>query len=188
MVNTRWLRLLPLLIVPVCLLFWITHESPPPTPLLQAALKAYRRNHTEVHNKRYIALIDYTKPIFAKRLWVVEVTTGKTMLSSHVSHALNSGILYATKLSNVAGSEMSCAGSFVTQHTYEGRYGHSLRVRGLEKGNSNTLRRNIVFHPNWLPFSRGCWMTTPRINSTLINLISGGAFVYVSVDSVAPVD
>ena len=110
-----------------------------------------RREH-----HRYVTLIDYTKPVVVKRLWVVELTTGRTVLTSHVFHALNSGLFYATKLSNVEGSEMSCVGSFVTQATYQGRFGYSLRVQGLDAKNSNTLRRSIVFHSSLIPiYSQG---------------------------------
>lgn len=161
---------------------WINHDSEPPAALLQAAFNACRKNTSAVSNQRYITVIDYTKPVVVKRLWVVERATGKTVLTSHVSHALNSGLLYATKFSNVEGSEMSCAGSFVTQTTYSGKFGYSLHVRGLNDTNSNTLRRSIVFHPHPIPiYSQGCWMTAPATNRQLINLIKGGSFVYVAL-------
>lgn len=77
---------------------------------------------------------------------------------------------------------MSCVGSFVTQASYTGRSGYSLRVKGLDTGNSNTLRRSIVFHPCVLPLhSHGYWMTTPATNQTLINLIKGKSFCYVFI-------
>jgi len=179
--RAKWIWLLAMVIVPVSLLVWASKDSRPPTALLQAALKSSRRNKAQVANKHYLTVIDYTKPVLVKRLWVVELATGKTVLSSHVSHALNSGLLYATNFSNVEGSEMSCSGSFVTQATYQGRFGYSLRVQGLDAENSNTGRRSIVFHPSPIPlYSHGCWMTTPATNQALINLIKGGSFVYVT--------
>ena len=162
-------------------LFWVTSNSKPPNALLQTALKSYRHHKSAVSNHRYVTLIDYTKPVVVKRLWVVELTTGRTVLTSHVSHALNSGLLYATKLSNVEGSKKSCVGSFVTQTTYTGRFGYSLLVKGLDAQNSNILLRSIVFHPSPLPlYSQGCWMTTPTTNRKLINLIKGSSFFYVA--------
>jgi hypothetical protein len=97
---------------------------------------------------------------------------------------LKSGLLYATKQTNIVGSEKSCVGSFVTRSAYTGRWGYSLRVQGLDESNCNTLRRSIVFHPSPSPllgWSRGCWMTSPASNRTLINLIAGGSFVYVTI-------
>lgn len=178
--KTGLLALVGMFLLPF--LIWVTKDSQPPTALLQAALKSYRRNQLQVANKRYLTVIDYTKPVLMKRLWVVDLATEKIMLNSHVSHAFNSGLLYATNFSNAEGSEMSCVGSFVTQAAYTGRFGYSLRVKGLDVGNSNTLRRSIVFHPHPIPFfSRGCWMTTPATNQALINLINGGSFVYVTM-------
>lgn len=181
MTRKKWLLAVAgVLLVPF--LLWFTSDSPPPPALLQVALRAYQLNKSAVSNQRYITVIDYTKPVVVKRLWVVERATGKTVLTSHVSHALNSGLLYATKFSNVEGSEMSCAGSFVTQTTYSGKFGYSLHVRGLNDTNSNTLRRSIVFHPHPIPiYSQGCWMTASATNRQLINLIKGGSFVYVAL-------
>lgn len=166
----------------VSLFIWVTGDSILPPSMLQAAMRSYRRNESQVANTRYVTIIDYTKPVVVKRLWVIEVATGKVVLNSHVSHARNSGLLYASKLSSIEGSEMSCAGNFVTQDTYKGRFGYSLRVIGLDAGNSNTLRRNIVFHPHPVPiFSQGCWMTAPATNRRLIDLIKGGSLVYVAL-------
>jgi len=164
------------------MLVWATYNFPPPARLLRTARLFYWRNESHIANKRYVTIIDYTKPVLVKRLWVVEFNTGKVIFSSHVSHAYASGLLYATKLSNAEDSEKSCNGSFVTRSTYVGRWGYALRVQGLESGNSNTLRRDIVFHACPLPvWSKGCWMTTSATNRTLINLIKGGSFVYVTI-------
>ena len=181
MTRKKWiLAVVGVLLVPF--LLWLTSDSLPPPALLRAALRSYQRNQSAVANQRYVTLIDYTKPVVVKRLWVVERATGKVVLSSHVSHAFKSGLLYASKLSNVEGSQMSCVGSFVTQTTYQGRFGYSLHVKGLDTDNSNTLLRHIVFHPHPIPiWSQGCWMTAPATNRQLINLIKGGSFVYVAL-------
>lgn len=179
---TKKTRLLVSAAIIVPVLVWASKDTSPPAGLLQSALTHYQFNKSVVFNQRYITLIDYSKPLLVKRLWVVELATGKTVLTSHVSHAFNSGLLYATEFSNVEGSEMSCAGSFVTQTTYTGKFGYSLHVRGLDAENSNTLRRSIVFHPHQMPiYSQGCWMTAPATNRKLINLIKGGSFVYVAL-------
>ena len=166
----------------VSLLICAFKDTGPPIALLQAALKSCWRNKAQVANNCYLTVIDYTKPVLTKRLWVLELATGKTVLSSHVSNARNSGLLHATDFSNVEGSKMSCSGSFVTQATYQGRFGYSLRVQGLDAKNSNTLRRSIVFHSSLIPiYSQGCWMTMPSTNNKLIDLIKNGSVVYVAI-------
>lgn len=177
----RKIWLLAMVVGSVSMLVWVTNDSKPPIALLNAAIKSYRRNETEVANKRYLTLIDYTKPIFVKRLWVVELATRRTVLNSHVSHAWKSGLIFPEEFSNAKGSEKSCLGSFITQTTYRGRFGYSLRVKGIDAENSNTLNRSIVFHPSLLPFySQGCWMTTSPTNLKLINLIKDNSFLYVA--------
>ena len=162
------------------LLAWASVEPSPPAALVREARLAYRRNSSAVKNPRYLTLIDYTKPIFVPRLWVIDITTGAAVLTCRVSHALSSGFIYPDELSNEEGSQKSCAGSFVTRETYHGKFGASLRVVGLDPGNSRALRRHIVFHENLLPYSRGCWMTLPATNRRLLALTKGGTFVYVA--------
>jgi hypothetical protein len=53
-----------------------------------------------VKNTKYAVLIDYSKSIFSKRLFVVDIKNKKIILTSVVSHAKNSGLQYATKFSN----------------------------------------------------------------------------------------
>lgn len=126
-------------------------------------------------------LIDYDLPFTAIRLWVLD-RTGKVIAGSHVSHAWKSGMLRATTFSNRPGSNLSSIGSYRTaRRTYEGKYGHSLRVHGLDRGvNDNALRRAIVFHPaGYLTHSLGCFMLPDERVPAIVDLIAGGSFVYV---------
>ena len=56
-----------------------------------------------VKNTKYVVLIDYSKSILSDRLFVVDVQNKKIVLISTVSHALKSGLQYATKFSNMEG-------------------------------------------------------------------------------------
>ena len=101
------------------------------------------------------------------------------VLRARVSHAWNSGPVYATRFSDVNGSRCSSRGVFLTEETFDGRFGPSLRVRGLSPGvNGNARRRAIIFHPG-LTYSAGCFMTAPDVNGRLIPLIRGGSLVAV---------
>jgi hypothetical protein len=136
-----------------------------------------------VKNSKYMVLIDYSKSILSDRLFVVDIKNKKIILTSVVSHAKNSGLLYATKFSNSEGTLMSCLGAFETKSTYYGQFGYSLIVKGLDKGiNSNAEPRKIIFHSakkmktKW---SWGCFATPEETNNNLINLIKNGCLVYV---------
>lgn len=158
----------------------LANAGPAPGKVAEAR-RAYQQHALQVKNTRYLALIDYSKPIFATRLWVIDLTTGKPVLSAHVAHAFKSGLLYASRFSNVNGSKKSCAGSFLTfPDSYVGRYGPAMRVTGLDPGNDQASARAIVFHPTRYPYTWGCFATTASTNVKLIDLLKGGAFVYVA--------
>lgn len=134
-----------------------------------------------VRNKKYGILIDYGLPAFMKRLWVIDLESGGTVIHTHVSHAIRSGVLFPTDLSNRPNTGKSCGGSFVTLGSYQGKYGLGMRIEGLERGvNHNARKRAIVFHPSLgRTWSAGCFMTREEINEEIIDLTKGGAFLYV---------
>jgi hypothetical protein len=136
-----------------------------------------------VKSSKYVVLIDYSKSIFSKRLFVVDVKAEKIILTSTVSHAFKSGLQYATKFSNKEGTLMSCIGAFETSSTYYGQFGYSLILKGLDKGiNSNAEQRKIIFHSSKkmkTKWSWGCFATPEEINIKLIDLIKNGCLVYV---------
>ena len=133
--------------------------------------------------KDYAIVIDYTKNILAKRLYVIDMKTGETVMSSRVSHAYNSGKLYATCFSNTGGTNISSRGNFITLGTRMGRFGYSMQVKGLDSGvNSNATSRAIIFHSDTKMrtiWSHGCFATDEETNSSLIDLTKGGCLVCV---------
>jgi hypothetical protein len=133
-------------------------------------------------NKNYVVFIDYSKPISEERLYVIDMNTSETILTTKVAHGINSGKEYATKFSNVNKSLKSSLGVYVTQETYYGHFGYSLRVNGLDKTNSNARYRKIIFHSNTkmrTKWSWGCFSTDEKINKKLIDIIKNGCLVYV---------
>jgi hypothetical protein len=133
--------------------------------------------------KDYVIVIDYTKNILSERLFVINTKTKKTVISSNVSHAFNSGLMYATDFSNDFGSEKSCCGTFITKGAYNGSFGYSMVIGGLDKGvNDNAENRKIVFHSDekmQTKWSLGCFATPKDINEQIINLTKGGCLVIV---------
>ena len=150
--------------------------------LLLRAEQAWLAQRGAITNTSYLTIVDYRKSLLQTRLYVVDRTSRKVVLASRVSHALNSGLLYANSFSNEDGSRKSCIGSFITQDIYQGKFGFSLRVRGVSPENNNALARHIIFHTDpGYRFSAGCWMTDAATNRRLINLIKGGSLVLVSI-------
>jgi len=154
----------------------------PRSIVIGKAKESFKKFRRRVKNKSIITIIDYDISRRQDRLWVIDMKTNKILLQSKVSHAGNSGNLYADIFSNKPNSNTSSKGSFVTvKKPFDGKYGYSLRVKGLEKGvNHNALRRGIIFHPNnGSTWSYGCFMTDNGFNDELIDTIVGGTFVYV---------
>lgn len=153
----------------------------PDNKLIKTAKHMQRKHIKKLKIKDRLVIIDYSLPVFKKRLWVINPRTNKILFHSHVGHAGSSGIIYATNFSNVPHSNKSSVGSFLTLHTYNGKFGYSLNVKGLERGvNNNAHRRRIIFHKmNNKPWSLGCFTIPQKDVRKLINMIKGRTFVYV---------
>ena len=151
------------------------------------------RSHWKaIRNKRYLTIIDYSKPSSVKRMYVIDIKTGRVE-KFLVSHGKNSGWAYATAFSNRSQSCESCRGFFVTGRKYSGKHGIALQLHGLEKGvNDNALRRGIVMHgANYVNMrsvilnggrlgrSLGCPAIPPEVAESVINRIKGGSLVYI---------
>ena len=171
-----------LIVIGVLFLGWhSTYSSLDPT-LLRKATQEYVARKYKLSNRRYLTIINYNLDILQPRLFVYDMESKQIVLTTHVSHAWGSGLLYATSFSNMLGSEKSCYGTFLTeQQSYQGNFGRALRIEGLSNEiNNQALARAVVFHadPGYL-FSKGCFMTRTTVNDRLISLIKGHSLVVV---------
>jgi hypothetical protein len=138
-----------------------------------------------------LTVIDYSLPSSQPRLWVLDLARGKVLYHELVAHGAGSGDLYATRFSNVNDSRQTSLGLFLTEGTYEGGNGYSLRLRGLDAGiNDKAEVRNIVMHGAWYvsddhiqQFGRigrswGCPALPAEEAPRVIDAIKGGSFIY----------
>lgn len=143
-----------------------------------------------INNKQYVTVIDYSLPSTDKRLWVLDVKNQTVVYNTYVAHGKNSGTNYATQFSNNPRSRESSIGVYVTEGTYIGHNGNSLRLAGLDKGfNDRAESRGIVMHPasyvdeniieNYgrLGTSWGCPALNPEAAQPIINTIKGGSLI-----------
>lgn len=104
----------------------------------------------EVAASSRLAVIDYSQPSTAKRLWVFDMRDGSLLFNEYVAHGQGSGDNYARRFSNRENSHQTSLGLFRTAETYIGGNGYSLRLDGLEPGyNDNARARAIVMHGAW---------------------------------------
>ena len=158
---------------------------------LMAALAAYRRTRTLGYDPRQIlTVVDYVKSSAEPRLWVFDMKRNKLLYKTWVSHGTKSGQQYARYFSNTVDSHASSLGVMLTGDTYEGEFGYSMDLYGLERGfNDKVYERRIIMHP--APYvdakmaaqfqqvgrSHGCLAVSHEISKKLINLIKGGTIV-----------
>jgi hypothetical protein len=117
--------------------------------VLELALESQRTALGEglVHDPTTLTVIDYSRPSTERRLFVFDLEERRLVFEELVAHGRNSGEQMATRFSNANSSNMTSLGLFVTQETYVGEHGTSLRLEGLEPGfNDRARERAIVVH------------------------------------------
>lgn len=153
------------------------------------ALTGYQK--IKNRKKEVLTIIDFSKASTKKRLAVIDMEQKKVLYTSVVAHGRNSGGNYATSFSNKNGSYKSSLGFYLTNETYQGSNGYSLRLDGLEKGvNDNARQRAIVMHgaayahpstarTGRLGRSFGCPAVPPALTKPIINAIKGGSVMFI---------
>ncbi|ASQ46155.1 murein L,D-transpeptidase catalytic domain family protein [Legionella clemsonensis] len=103
-----------------------------------------------VPHNNILTIIDYSLPSSEKRLWVFDMDKKKLLFHTYVSHGIRSGSLETNYFSNKHNSKASSIGVYLTDSTYYGRDGLSLKLTGLDKGfNDNATSRYVVMHGGW---------------------------------------
>lgn len=159
-----------------------------PEKPLQLALKQYDtyKKAGKLGNSRYLSVIDFSLHADKKRFFLINMQSGavEALLTSHGlgSDANNDG--YADKFSNTNGSKMTSLGFYLTDETYDGSNGFSLRLDGLNASNSNARARAIVVHPadyvntSHVGRSWGCPALQPSVSSRVIKSIQAGSLLF----------
>lgn len=158
------------------------------------AMKGFRylNKANLITKKNIVSIIDFSKPSTQKRLYVIDVSSGKILFNTWVAHGHNSGNEYASQFSNSPESHQSSLGFYITLGTYTGGHGYSLRLKGCEKGiNDNAYERAIVVHGadyvgNGFINSRGvpgrsygCPAIPNEISKEIIDVIKGGSCLFL---------
>lgn len=146
----------------------------------------YAQERIKTYNpqrKDLVIVIDYRKNILKERLFLLNMKTNEIILSSRVSHAWNSGVLYPNDMSNIPETNKTSGGNFLTLGTKFGAFGYSMIIKGLDQGiNNNAQNRHIIFHSDAkMPtiWSNGCFATSEKTNKALIDLTKNGVLVCV---------
>lgn len=100
-------------------------------------------------NPQYVAIVDYSAPSTKKRFYLINLRTG-SVEKYYTSHGVGSGRSdYAYRFSNRKDSRQTSLGFYLTGEVYQGSYGKTLRMYGLQRSNDQAYNRDIVMHGAW---------------------------------------
>lgn len=160
-------------------------------PQLFNRAKAALDQH-QIYARDSIGIVDFSKPSSDLRFHVVNLASGNVD-SYRVAHGRGSDPNHSgwlERFSNDFGSYATSNGTYVTTEYYDGKYGLSLRVRGLDWSNNNAEARAIVIHNAWyaeddmiplhgqLGRSEGCFAMSRKNQYEVMSKLAGGRMIY----------
>ena len=160
-------------------------------PQLLAKAKAALNQH-RIAARDSIGVVDFSMPSSEPRFHVVDLMSGKVD-SYRVAHGRGSDpdhSGFVEKFSNEFHSFASSSGTYTTADYYDGKYGLSMKVRGLDWSNYNAEPRAIVIHNAWyaeddmialhgkLGRSEGCFAMSRENQYAVMRKLAGGRMIY----------
>jgi len=122
--------------------------SPRERALFKIASDELARAGDAIWKRDIVGIADYGLHSAHKRFHIVNLDR-QEVKSFHVSHGSGSDPEHdgwLNRFSNAEGSHASSRGAYVTWEWYQGKYGTSVRLGGLDPTNEAALRRYIVMH------------------------------------------
>lgn len=145
-----------------------------------------------IDNPATLTVIDYSKPSSDRRMWVFDLRRQRLLFEELVAHGKGSGENFASVFSNEPDAHTSSLGLFLTEDTYVGKNGYSLRLKGLDDGfNDRAGERAIVMHgapyvsdalvrkQGRLGRSWGCPALRESVARDVIDQVKGGGLLFV---------
>ena len=158
------------------------------------ALKGYYYllDHHWLNKTNILSICDLSQSSRNKRLYVIDLEQRTVLVNTYVAHGRNSGGEFARSFSNNPASHKTSLGFYITQGTYFGNNGLSLKIRGMDRGfNDRANGRNIVVHgsqyvgPDFLQMNQfcgrsyGCPALPANESDSIIDLIKEGTCLFI---------
>ena len=160
--------------------------------IVARARAAFDRHRSQIAHGDVVGIADFTRASREHRFFLLDTNTGR--VTRHlVSHGRGSDPAHTgflQRFSNRIGSEASSDGAYVMGDYYYGKYGRSMRVRGLDPSNNNAEARAIVVHTAWyaepdvvqqhgrLGRSEGCFALPNASLQEVMARLGPGRFLY----------
>jgi len=160
-------------------------------PQLFARAKAALDQH-QIYARDTIGIADFSRPSSEPRFHLVDLASGQVE-SHRVCHGRGSDPAhsgYLERFSNDFGSYATSSGTYTTADYYDGKYGLSMKVRGLDWSNNNAEARAIVIHNAWyaeddmiplhgmLGRSEGCFAMSKASQDRVMRKLAGGRMIF----------
>lgn len=152
----------------------------------------YLLNVKKISRGNYLTICDFSQSSLKKRLYIIDIENNKLVTQTYVAHGRNSGGEYATRFSNQPESLQSSLGFYVTDNTYIGKHGLSLKINGVEPGiNDKAMLRTIVIHGaeyvsagraaagGFMGRSWGCPAVPKEEANSIISTIKNGTCLFI---------
>ena len=161
-------------------------------PALFARAKAALDSRPWLRDRDFIGIVDFSVGSWDPRFHVVHLPSGHAdhfrVAHGSGSDPAHSG--YLERFSNRPGSEATSNGAYMTADTYHGKYGLSMKVKGLDWSNNNAENRAIVIHNAWyaepdmieqhgkLGRSQGCFAFSRKSQWQVMSRLGDGRMIY----------
>lgn len=107
-----------------------------------------------IPNKNQLTIVDYSLPSNNRRLFVIDLTTGKVIHNTWVAHGGGGnqaggvdGLGSSPEMSNQSGSNKSSDGFIIaTQKASGNLFGNNVLLKGIDANNTNLAARGVVMH------------------------------------------
>ena len=158
------------------------------------AWKGYKQliKKNMIRRSNYLTICDFSQSSKKKRLYIIDVENSKLVTNTYVAHGKNSGSEFANSFSNKPESLQSSLGFYITDNTYIGKHGLSLRINGVDPGyNDKALMRTIVIHGadyvnesrvqqgGYMGRSWGCPAVPKKEATDIITTIKNGTCLFI---------
>ncbi len=160
--------------------------------LFQKAKAALDSHRYQARARDVMGIVDFSKASSEARFHLVDLMNG-TVESHLVAHGRGSDpdhSGFVERFSNAFGSYATSNGAYTTGDYYDGKYGLSMKVQGLDWSNSNAEARAIVIHNAWyaepemiaqhgkLGRSEGCFAFSRASQWDVMRRLAGGRMIY----------